>query len=150
MAVQAQTKAPPFRKVSEIEYEIQISGRTKTIKTPFALIEKLFMAFIHAGGQINEDTGMVENDILSLIRSFRNLGDILMAEYDDYGVVTTEGTCAGLSATDVVSLFLLAKELVESFVPVLTQLLMPQSQPEENVVEESPVKKETKKTTTSA
>lgn len=128
MAEAAETK--PFKKINEIEYEIQLQGRTKTIKTPFAVTEKIFHAFVTNGGMIDPATGQVQQDILQLISSFKELGDILLSEYDEEGRLTKGGNCGNLGTTDVVNLFQLASEIVSDFILVLTQMQAPKSQPE--------------------
>lgn len=123
--------AKPFRQVGEIEYEIQIGGKTKSITVPFALTEKIFHSFISSGGIVDPETGRVQNDILQLIGSFKEIGNLLLGEYDDEGRVVKEGNCACLSPYDVVSLFKLAAFVVESFTKTLIQMKAPQDQPTE-------------------
>lgn len=127
-----------FKQVSPIEYEIQLAGRTKTIRIPFAVTEAVFKNFVSSGGLINPQTGEVQQDILQLITSFKAVGDILLTERDEEGKVLKEGNCANLCAEDVIVLFQLATSVVESFIKTLTQMRNPQSQPE-------PVEKSTKK-----
>jgi len=118
----------PFRKVSPTEYEIQLEGRTRTIKVPFKVTEAVFQAFLASGGVINPETGEVQQDIIQLISSFRGVGDILLTERDDEGKVVKEGNCSNLSAEDVMSLFQLATHVVENFIKLLTQTQAPASQ----------------------
>lgn len=112
----------PFKKISEIEYEVQINGRTKLIKVPFEKVSLLFRAFISNGGIIDPTTGQVQTDIISLISSFKEVGDILLTEYDDYGKVIEAGNCGNLGTTEVIALFQLATSQIESFIASLTGL----------------------------
>lgn len=112
----------PFVKISPTEYQISIDGKLRTIKTSFGLNELLFREFILGGGIINVDTGEVTTDIITLISSFQPVGNILLTEYDDYGKVVTYGSCHGLVTQDVVSLFLLASELIMVFTKELEAL----------------------------
>lgn len=114
----------PFKKVSPTEYEIVIGGKTKLINVPFGKTEKIFACFISAGGIINE-YGEVTTDILSLISSFKSVGDTLLTEFDDAGKVVTEGNCNLLSSVEVISLFQLATEVVENFIKELATLQKP-------------------------
>ena len=112
----------PFKKISNIEYEVQINGRTKAIKVPFGKVEKVFSAFISNGGIIDPQTGQVQTDILSLISSFKDVGNTLLTEYDDAGKVVEEGNCTNLGALEVIGLFLLATAVIEDFIKGLTAL----------------------------
>ena len=116
-----------YRKVNNKEYEITIDGRTKTIMIPFGKTELIFKEFIAHGGVIDPATGEVQTDILSLIASFRSVGDILLTEYDEVGKVAKEGTCADLDATEVIELFQLATEVIANFIRGLEAM---QKQPE--------------------
>ncbi|BCS54037.1 hypothetical protein [Geobacter sp. SVR] len=125
----AEVQEKPFRQVSPTEYEIKIGDQTRIIKAPFAVTEAVFKEFITSGGVIDPETGLVQQNIVQLITSFRNVGDLLLSEYDDEGHETKRGNCAALSASDVVVLFQLATHLVESFIQILAQLKEPQGQP---------------------
>lgn len=126
----------PFKKVGPIEYEVTLNGRTKTLKVPFNTTQAIFNSFIRSGGVVDPRTGEVQQDILQLITSFNEVGDILLTERDDEGKVVKEGNCATLSAEDVIILFQLASEIIQDFMQRLTQLAQ-QSQP--SPTEESPV-----------
>jgi hypothetical protein len=102
-----------YRKVNNKEYEITIDGRTKTIMIPFGKTELIFKEFIAHGGVIDPATGEVQTDILSLIASFRSVGDILLTEYDEVGKVAKEGTCADLDATEVIANFIRGLEAMQ-------------------------------------
>jgi len=125
-----------FKKVGPIEYEVTLNGRTKTLKVPFNTTQAIFNSFIRSGGVVDPRTGEVQQDILQLITSFNEVGDILLTERDDEGKVVKEGNCATLSAEDVIILFQLASEIIQDFMQRLTQLAQ-QSQP--SPTEESPV-----------
>ena len=118
-----------FKKVGPIEYEIQLSGRTKTLRVPFGLTEKIFKVFIEAGGIIDPVTGEVQQDVIQLICSFRSIGNILLTEFDENGKAVSEGDCDSLDSVDVITLFQLATEIITNFMQTLAQL-NPQSQPE--------------------
>lgn len=111
----------PFKKVSATEYEIIIGGKTKLVNIPFGKTEKIFSCFISSGGIINEQ-GEVTTDIISLISSFKSVGDTLLTEYSDVGKVVEEGNCSNLSTAEVVALFQLATEVVENFIRELSIL----------------------------
>lgn len=122
-----------YRKVGSIEYEVQLGGRTKTILVPFGKTEAVFKAFISNGGVIDPETGQMQTDILSLISSFKDVGNVLLTEYDENGKVVTEGNCLNLETNEVVSLFKLATEIVEGFIKTLTQMenqVVPTNDPE--------------------
>lgn len=112
----------PFKKVGPIEYEVQLGGRTKTLKVPFNTTQAIFSSFISSGGVIDPVSGEVQQDILSLITSFKAVGDILLTEHDEEGKVTVEGNCSTLSAEDVIVLFQLASEIIQDFIQRLTQM----------------------------
>lgn len=112
----------PFKKVGPIEYEVVLSGRTKTLKVPFNTTQAIFSSFISSGGVIDPVSGEVQQDILSLITSFKAVGDILLTEHDEEGKVTVEGNCSTLSAEDVIVLFQLASEIIQDFIQRLTQM----------------------------
>lgn len=118
----------PFKKVGPIEYEVVLNGRTKALKVPFNTTQLIFNSFISSGGVVDPRTGEVQQDILQLISSFKEVGDILLTERDDDGKVLKEGNCATLSAEDVIVLFQLASEIIQDFMQRLTQLTQP-SQP---------------------
>jgi len=126
----------PFKKVGPVEYEVQLNGRTKTLKVPFNTTQAIFSSFISSGGVIDPVTGAVQQDILQLITSFKSVGDILLTEHDEDGKVLKEGNCSTLSAEDVIILFQLASEIIQDFILRLTQMNQPLSQsnlPEESV-----------------
>jgi len=112
----------PFKKISAIEYEVQVNGRTKSIKVPFGKVEKVFAAFISNGGIIDPITGQVQTDIISLISSFKDVGNTLLTEYDDKGTVVEEGSCASLDTMEVIALFQLATAVIEDFIKGLLTL----------------------------
>lgn len=112
----------PFRKVSPTEYEMVIGGRTKLIKVSFGKTEILFKDFISKGGIVNPETGEVETDIISLISSFKDVGNTLLTEYDDYGKVTEAGNCGSLATTEVIALFSLATHVIEDFIKGLAAI----------------------------
>lgn len=112
----------PFKKVGPIEYEVVLSGRTKTLKVPFNTTQAIFNSFISSGGVVDPNTGEVQQDILQLITSFKEVGDILLTERDDDGKVEKVGNCSTLSAEDVIVLFQLASEIIQDFMQRLTQL----------------------------
>lgn len=115
-------EATPFKKISEIEYEVQVGGRTKLIRVPFGKTEALFRDFISNGGIIDPVTGQVQTDILSLISSFKDVGNTLLTEFDDNGKVVTEGNCSTLGTTEVIALFQLATHVIENFIKGLTAI----------------------------
>lgn len=119
-----------YRKVGSIEYEIQVGGKTKSIMIPFGKTEAVFKAFISNGGVVNPETGQVTNDILSLISSFKDVGNVLLTEYDENGKVVVEGNCSNMDTAEVVALFKLATEVVEGFIKTLTQIQNQNSQSE--------------------
>lgn len=130
----------PFKKVGPIEYEVQLNGRTKTLKVPFNTTQAIFSSFISSGGVINPVTGEVQQDILQLITSFKSVGDILLTEHDEDGKVLKEGNCSSLSAEDVIVLFQLASEIIQDFIQRLTQMNQLPSQsnlPVENAKEKT-------------
>ena len=130
-----------FKKVGPIDYEVQLGGRTKTIKVPFNTTQAIFNSFISSGGIVDPITGEVQQDVLSLITSFKSVGDILLTERDDEGKITKEGNCSTLSAEDVIVLFQLASEIIQDFIQRLTQMNPSnQSQPQDEK-EKSPKKK---------
>ena len=118
----------PFRKVSEKEYQILLDNKWKDIHCPFALTEKIFHAFISNGGVIDPTTGQVQTDIISLVTSFKEVGNLLLSEYDLEGKLVKEGNCTSLCTSEVVSLFLLASHIVESFMLELGNLQKAQTQ----------------------
>lgn len=111
-----------FKKVSETEYEITLNGRTKTIQVPFEKVSQVFKCFISNGGIIDPETGTVQTDIISLISSFKEVGNTLLTTHDETGKVLEEGNCANLSTADVIALFTLATTVVEDFIKELTTL----------------------------
>lgn len=132
-----------FVKVSETEYQIKLNGKFETIKTPYAKVEKVFHAYINAGGVIDPITGQVQTDILTLITSFKEVGNILLTEHDENGVVTKEGNCANLAVQDVVNLFKLSTELIQNFIKTL-EALNPVQTPTTNQDEEKGSKRKIK------
>lgn len=132
----------PFRQVGPIEYEIQIAGKTKSIRVPFALTESIFKSFIESGGVIDPETGQVQQDIRALIGSFKEIGNLLLSEFDEEGHELKKGNCGNLGASDVIVLFQLAAFIVEDFIKALTQMQAPQSQPEAPKEEKSPKTKD--------
>jgi hypothetical protein len=111
-----------FRKISNKEYEIQIDGRTRTIFVPFGKTEMIFREFVSSGGVIDPTTGEVQNDILSLISSFGNVGNVLLTEFDETGKLVKEGNCFNLASEELVDLFQLATSVIENFIKTLTQM----------------------------
>lgn len=111
-----------FKKVSNKEYEIQIDGRTHTIRVPFGKTELIFREFISSGGMIDPTTGAVQTDLISLISSFHSVGDVLLTEFDETGKVTKEGNCFDLETEDLIVLFQLATEVIENFIKGLTAM----------------------------
>lgn len=112
----------PYKKISEIEYEVQANGRTKSIKIPFEKVSMLFRSFIANGGIIDPTTGQVQTDIISLITSFRDVGDILLSEYDDMGKLVEQGNCSQLDSREVIGLFVLASDQIANFILELTEM----------------------------
>lgn len=104
-----------FKKISPTEYVIIIEGQPRTIKTSFGLNELLFKEYILGGGIIDIETGEVTTDVLTLISSFRPIGNILLTEYDEDGKVVSKGATFKLGTADLVNLFLLASELIMDF-----------------------------------
>lgn len=125
------TEVAPFRKINDKDYEVQIEGRTKAISVPFGKVEQVFAAFIANGGVIDPDTGEVTIDLLTLISSFKDVGNILLTEFDDAGAIITEGSCAKLSTLEVISLFQLATEVIENFIKGLAALQKKPAAPSE-------------------
>lgn len=128
----------PFRKISEKEYELVINGRTKTISIPYIKVEKLFSAYVTNGGVIDEN-GQVVTDIVTLVTSFRAVGDIMLTEYEVVNnkiVVAEEGDCSSLSHSEVIALFQLSSEVISNFILSLSQI-SPQAQTQEVVDEKS-------------
>ena len=134
-----------FKKISGTEYEIVLQGRTKSIFVPFAKTQKLFIVFIQNGGIIDEE-GRIQTDIITLIDSFKDVADLLLTEHDEEGHVVKEGNCSNLDSADVISLFQLASEVLQSFILELTAMQKPQETPnqpneEENVKDKKTTKK---------
>ena len=129
MASKTKEVEKPFVMISPTEYKIIIDGKPRTIKTSFGLNELLFREFIYGGGIINPETGEITTDIMSLISSFRPIGDILLTEFEDYGKVVTQGTTFNLKTKDLVNLFKLASELIMLFIPELEALKEIQTTP---------------------
>ena len=117
----------PFVKVSEKEYQIKINGKYHTINCPFAKTEKLFKIFIMNGGVIDIQSGEVQTDLLTLISSFKEVGDLLLTEFSQDGALLTSGSCSDLTASEVINLFLLATSILESFTEILAQIKTPRS-----------------------
>lgn len=127
-----------FKKINNIEYEIQIGGRTRTVKVPFGKTELLFKEFISSGGVIDPQTGAVQNDLISLISSFRSVGNILLTEFDEAGKVTEEGNCFHLESEDLLALFQLATSVIENFISGLTAMKTEQeTQSQQNASEKA-------------
>lgn len=122
----------PFNKVSEKEYQIKIDGKYRTINCSFGKTKLLFSAFISNGGIIDVTTGQVQTDIISLISSFGEVGDILLSEYDHEGKLVTQGNCSVLTTSEVVNLFLLSTSIVEGFTRELGNLQKAQTPTPEN------------------
>lgn len=120
MAKKEEVKA--YRKLNELEYEVQVAGKTKLITVPFEKVSLLFKDFISNGGIIDAETGQVQTDIISLISSFKDVGNTLLTEFDEKGKVVEEGNCAILSTTEVIGLFQLATSVIENFIKELTLL----------------------------
>lgn len=112
----------PFKKISELEYEIQVAGRTKVIKAPFEKVSLVFKAFIANGGVIDPITGQVNTDILSLISSFKDVGNVLLTEYGEDGKVIEEGSCSCLATKEVIALFTLATHLIQDFMKEMSEM----------------------------
>ncbi len=111
-----------FKKITNKEYEVEINGRTKTIMVPFGKTELIFKEFISNGGVIDPITGEVQTDIISLISSFKSVGNILLTEYDEAGKITKEGNCVDLEAAEVITLFQVATKVIENFILELTAM----------------------------
>jgi hypothetical protein len=131
----------PYVKLSETEYEIKIKGKTKLIEVPFGKVEKVFHAFISNGGIIDPETGQVQTDILSLISSFKDVGNILLTTFDENGQVTEPGNCSTLGTAEVIGLFQMATEVVETFIKGLTAMQTAQNQKQEALKEKDEKKK---------
>lgn len=112
----------PFKKLSDLEYEIQVNGRTKLIKAPFEKVSLVFKAFIDNGGVIDITTGQVNTDIISLISSFKDVGNVLLTSYGETGEITEEGNCSNLATKEVIALFQLATHLIQDFIVELTAM----------------------------
>jgi len=130
-----------FKKISSKEYEIVLEGRTKTVLIPHGKVEMLFKEFINSGGVIDPVTGQVQNDILSLIASFKSVGNLMLTEFDEEGKVTKEGNCFSLESTDVINLFKLASEVISDFIKGLTEMQTPETPNQPSEKENAKAKK---------
>jgi hypothetical protein len=103
-----------WKKLSERRYQAVINDEVVTLDVPYGKSEAIFTAFLSSGGVINEE-GEVVTDPLTLIHSFRRVGDILLTKYDRAGEIIEEGHCADLSVTEVKTLFEVAMDVVTGF-----------------------------------
>lgn len=111
-----------FRKVNDKLYQVELNGKYEDINVPYGKIEKLLASFFGEGGMLDAETGQVMTDLPSLIRNFREIGDILLSEYNAKGEVVVEKYCGDLAAADIVSLFLLAQELIQNFTSAISEM----------------------------
>jgi hypothetical protein len=124
----------PFVKVSEVEYQVLLSGKYVSIATPFEKVSQIFNLYISLGGVIDPTTGEVQTDIITLVGSFKAVANLLLTQHDEEGKVVKEGNCASLATSDVITLFKLANELITVFTKALETSLAPT--PNQNAVEE--------------
>lgn len=109
-------------KLNSKEYEIKLNGKTKLISVPFGKVEKIFAAFIQNGGVIDPSSGEVQTDVMTLIMSFRSVGDLLLTDFDKEGTPIEVGSCSDLDATEVTELFQIAVDVIKNFFLNLLQM----------------------------
>ncbi len=110
-----------WEKISDKKYALRLNEELTDINVPYGKVEKLFSAFVGSGGIISVD-GVVQNDIVSLIKNFSNVGDILLSTYGPRGEVIVEGDCSQLSTLEIISLFEIGTDVIEGFIKTITTM----------------------------
>lgn len=109
-----------YEKLSDKLYTMRIDGVLTDIKCPYAKTEALFKTFVGSGGMISP-TGEVQNDIISLISNFTNVGNILLSVYGPRGEILEQGDCSLLSTQEIICLFEIASDIVQTFISDISQ-----------------------------
>jgi len=117
-----------FQKINDKKYSIRIDGNLTDIDVPYGKSQALFEAFVGSGGVIDSE-GNVKNDVMSMVRSFGTVGDILLSKYGAKGAVVEQGDCSELSTGEAIELFQMASEIVSDFIQAITQAQSPQAEP---------------------
>lgn len=110
-----------WQKISDKRYTLRINDEPTDILTPYGKVERIFQAFVGTGGVISAE-GVVQNDIISLISNFSNVGNILLSTYGPRGEIVVEGDCSQLSTVEVISLFEIGTDVLEGFIATITEM----------------------------
>lgn len=111
-----------WKRISSKKYQVELDEGWKEIFVPYGKVEILLSAFSALGGQVG-DEGDLAVDMFTLVRSFGELGDILLTEYDNEGQVKEKGSCRDLSFEEIVPLFEIAKDVMENFTATISAQL---------------------------
>jgi hypothetical protein len=111
-----------WKRISSKKYQVELDEGWRDIFVPYGKVEILLTAFSALGGQVGED-GDLDVDMFTLVRSFGELGDILLTEYDNEGQVKEKGSCRDLSFEEIVPLFEIAKDVMENFTATISAQL---------------------------
>jgi hypothetical protein len=129
-----------FKKLSPKRYQVQIDEEWVTLSVPYAKVEEVLTIFLENGGIVNFDTGEVGNDLLQLVSGFSKIGDVLLSTYGDDGKLQNFVSCKSLSPIEVMSLFKVALDVIQSFSEAVTTLA-PKAAAQEEAHEVAPKKK---------
>lgn len=110
-----------WRKVNSKRYQILIDEEWQVIDCPYLKVENIVQIFIGNGGMINPISGEVETDPITLISSFKTVGNALLTEHDKEGNVTKEGNCSMLSYEDLPVLFEIAVDIISGFIGLVVK-----------------------------
>lgn len=120
-----------WKKITDKKYQrLTDEGEWATVDVPYAKVALLFQTYLGGNGLIDPTTGAVKTDLLTLISSFGELGDILLTEYDNQGNVVTPGNTKMMSIAELVPLFEISTAVIENFIGAVSAIQAKTAEPE--------------------
>jgi hypothetical protein len=111
-----------WKKINSKKYQVELDGEWTGLAVPFGKVEKIVEAFFGNGGVVDVETGTVLTSIPVLVRSFGELGDILLSDFDHAGEVKEKRSCRELSLEEVPQLFEVAVDVIQNFTAAVLNL----------------------------
>ena len=136
------SEEPKWKKINDKKYQRYTEDGYVNVDVPYAKVELVFTEFINNNGLIDVETGLVKTDILTLVRSFGTIGDILLTEFGPDGTIVKEGNARILGMGEIFPLYEIAVDVIQAFMQAVSETVGAPKAPAEtaDVKEKAPRK----------